>query len=146
MRPACLVGKPYRPQNAGPSLDGIRQQIVRHITGCKARVWTRSRVNQEREYKKQIHQRSGSGDENLIPAATGVGSAVVSTAQTQPELPHRNSKYYCGQHVTHLVEQQASCERSSDCEAKPQSRKLDAKEEAKRQVEAIPYRASGTEP
>jgi hypothetical protein len=32
--------------------------------------------------------------------------------------------------VTHLVEQQASCERSSNCEAKPQSRKHDTKEDA----------------
>ncbi|MGD0913488.1 MAG: hypothetical protein ABR928_16465 [Terracidiphilus sp.] len=85
---------------------------------------------QERKHKKQIHQRSGSGDENLITAAAGIGSAVVGTFQTQPELPHRNSKHDCGQHVTHLVEQQAGYERGSECEAKPQSGKADANEDA----------------
>ncbi|SPE31379.1 hypothetical protein SBA5_880047 [Candidatus Sulfotelmatomonas gaucii] len=60
-----------------------------------------------------------------------MGSPVVSTAQTQAELPHRNAKQDCGQHVPHLVEQQASRERSSDYKAKPQSIKPDAEEDAK---------------
>jgi len=125
------VGTPQREQNARSVAGGNRQEIYdekQQVAECDLRPY--SRQKQQREDQNQIHKGPGGGDEDLIAAAAGVAPAVVSTAQAEPELAHRNSKDDGNQHVTHLVEQQASYQQSSHDEASPSAIDSDTKEDA----------------
>ena len=89
-------------------------------------------MGQEQEWdcNKEIHQRPGCGDEDLVAASTGACPPVVCATQSESELSHRNSKDPGDQHVAHLMHQQAGYKGNAYIESKPPSAKLDADEVA----------------